>query len=347
MKIFLRFWVWVAIGSGIAGCGGGSGEGVASTTAPTLGIASVQKVGATAIPNLNVISKPSFISAAFSKAGRFPFGKGIAFAAHCPDPSLFATSFAVEGGKVWIKEAYAILDEVEFETEPSADSPENGPFALDLTHTDDNVGQAITVSVPAGDYTGIKFRVKRVEDAPAPILNVADPVSFRGKLLDGASKRRPSVYIAGTMESTAGDSCKDFIYIADHRWEVRIPFRTASGGATAVDAVLLLDLEGVFKSAMAASGATVQTLMGEVGAGAVDNMGGQYLDGRTQDPDHGTPLSKAITAALPNNVKVFVQSSGVMEDNPSGTTLVDDSATRVSGEDNPSVSDLQETEIPG
>lgn len=350
MKGSTKFWVMAAIGLGLAGCGGGSdGTGVTGPVAlvPTLEISSVQKVGATAIPNANAAAKPSLISAAFSKAGRFSFGTGFAFAAHCPDPALFATSFDVEGGKVWIKEAYAILDEVEFETEPSTDSAETGPFALDLTNNDDNVGQAIGVSVPAGSYNAIKFRIKRMDDAPAPILNVTDTASFRSKLLNSSAKRRPSVYIAGTVQATAGDLCKEFIFIADHRWEIKIPFKNVSGGAAAVDAVLLFDLEKAFKTAMTTLGATAATLSGEVGAGTVDNMGAQFLDGRTKDPDHGTPIAEAITAALPRNMKVFIQSSGAIDDNPKGSTTIEDNATRVSGDDNPSVSDLAETEIPG
>lgn len=343
MKTFLKFWAMAAIGISLAACGGGGGGGT-NTTTPALGVASVQKVGATAIPNPDASSKPS-VASVLMKGGRMVFEPGAAFAATCPDPALFATSFAVQGGTVRIKEAYAILDEVEFETEPSTDSPEAGPFALDLTNTDDNVGQAINVSVPAGNYTAIKYRIKRVDDAPAPILNVTDPVSFRGKILDSAAKRRPSAYIAGTIEETAGGACTDFIFIADHRWEVRIPFQ--SGSAAAIEAVLLFDLEGAFKSGMAASGATAQDLIAEVGTGTADNMGGVFLDGRTKDPNHGTPIAEAITAALPRNMKVFIQSSGAMDDNPEGTTLVDDSASRVSGDDHPSVSDLAETEIPG
>jgi hypothetical protein len=350
MKASMKFWVMTALGLGLSGCGGGGDSGGVTgpvILVPTLEISSVQKVGATAVPNANAAAKPSLISAAFSKAGRFSFGTGVAFAAHCPDPALFATSFDVEGGKVWIKEAYAILDEVEFETEPSTDSAETGPFALDLTNNDDNVGQAISVNVPAGNYNAIKFRIKRMDDAPAPILNVTDAASFRGKLLNSSTKRRPSVYIAGTVQATAGDVCKEFVFIADHRWEVEIPFRNASSGAASVDAVLLFDLEGSFKTAMAGLGATAEGLIGEVGAGTEDNMGAQFLDGRTKDPDHGTPIAEAITAALPRNMKVFVQSSGTLDDNPKGSTLVEDNATRVSGDDNPSVSDLVETEIPG
>jgi hypothetical protein len=326
---------------GVGGTGGTGGGGADNTT-PTLGITSVQKVGATAIPNPNSASKPLLISHLSTMKKGFQFGGMVAFAADCAvDRSLFTTSFAVEGGEVWIKEAYAILDEVSFETEPSAGSPEIGPFALDLTHTDDNVGQTIGMSVPAGNYTGVKFRIKRLDDAPAPILNVDDPVFFRSKMVDSASKRRPSLYIAGALEAAAGNSCKEFIFIADHRWEVRIPFRNAASGATAVEAVFLFDLEKAFKSAMIASGATVQALIGEVGGGTDDNMGAQFLDGRTKDPDHGTPIAEAITAAIPRNMKVFVQSAGSMDDNPKGTTLVDDGALQVSGDDNPSVSDLQ------
>jgi hypothetical protein len=348
MKISLKVWFMVMIGFTAAACstgsdvgGAGGGSGGTDNTTPTLGITSVQKVGATAIPNPNTALKPTWISLPSPMKGRFS-GKGIAFAAHCAaDPSLFTTSFAVPGGKVWIKEAYAILDEVEFETAPSTGSPEVGPFALDLTNSDDNVGQAVGVSVPAGNYTGVKFRIKRLDDAPAPIFNVTDPASFRSKILDSSSKRRPSLYIAGTLEKTAGDSCKEFIFIADHRWEVRIPFRNTPSGTTAVEAILLFDLENAFKSGMTTSGADVQGLIGEVGAETTDYMGALFLDGRTKDPDHGTPIAEAIAASIPRSMKVFIQSSGAMDDNPKGATLVDDSAIRVSGDDHPSVSDLQ------
>jgi hypothetical protein len=365
MKIFLKFLGAAAIGLTVAACGGGGGsDGGSDTTVPTLGITSIQKLGATAIPKQNVSSKPVFASNFLGKG--WSLGPRHAFAQATPCASDAPVSFDISGGKIWIRQAYAILDEVEFNREPSTTaSPEFGPFALDLTNTDANVGEAVTVDVPEGNYSSVKYRIKRVEDDPLqPIKNVENVGTFRAKLV-GDPKRRPSIWIEGVIgvgsESEGFSSCKDFIFVADHRWEVRIPFQSASVGSTAVNAVLLFDLEGAFKSAMSASSATAQSLTGEVGAGAEDNMGPQFLDGRTKDPDHGTPIAEAITAALPGNVKVFAQSATAtrgFDDNPSvsdlvnstaptGTTVIDDSAIRISGDDNPSVSDLAETEIPG
>lgn len=363
MKTLLRFWMMIVIGLTIAACGGGGSEegsdgGGAGN--PTLGILSIQKVGATAIPNANVSSKPVFASNLFGKG--WSLGPRQAFAQAAPCVSDAPTSFNVSGGKIWINQAYAILDEVEFDREPSTTtSPEFGPFALDLTNTDANVGEAITVDVPEGNYSSVKYRIKRIEDdVNQPIKNVENVGTFRGKLV-GDPKRRPSVWIEGVIgvgsESGGFTSCRTFIFVADHRWEVRIPFQNASAGLTASNAVLLFDLEGAFTAGMTASGATAQSLAGEVGGGAEDNMGAQFLDGRTKDPDHGTPIAEAVTAALPGNVKVFAQSVTAtrgFDDNPSvsdlvnstaptGTTVIDDSAVRVSGDDNPSVSDLAET----
>ncbi|TAK07473.1 MAG: hypothetical protein EPO39_06500 [Candidatus Manganitrophaceae bacterium] len=365
MKISFKFLGLAVIGLMVTACGGGgSGDGGSDETVPTLGITSIQKVGATAIPNANTSSKPVFASKLFD--GGWILGPRHAFAQVTPCATDAPTSFAVSGGKIWINQAYTILDEVEFNREPSTTpSPEFGPFALDLTNTDANVGEAITVDIPQGNYSGVKYRIKRIEDdVNQPIKNVESVSAFRGKLV-GDPKRRPSVWVEGVIgvgsEGEGFSSCKDFIFVADHRWEVRIPLRSASAGSTAVNAVLFFDLEGAFKSGMSTSGATAQGLVGEVGAGTVDNMGPQFLDGRTKDSDHGTPAAKAITAALPSNVKVFSQSVTAtrgFDDNPSvsdlvnstapaGATVIDDSAVRVSGDDNPSVSDLAETEIPG
>lgn len=364
MKNVLRAWLLIAIGLTFAACGGG-GEGGSDGSGggagnPTLGILSIQKLGATAIPNTSVSSKPVFASNLFGKGWRL--GPRQAFAQAAPCVSGAPTSFAVSGGKVWINQAYAIVDEVEFNREPSTTaSPEFGPFALDLTNTDANVGEAITVDVPEGNYSSVKYRIKRIEDdLNQTIKNVADVGVFRGKLV-GEPKRRPSVWIEGAIgvgsDAQGFSSCREFIFVADHRWEVRVPFQSVSAGSTASNAVLLFDLEAAFTAGMAASGATAQSLGEEVGGGAEDNMGAQYLDGRTKDEDHGTSIAKAITAALPGNVKIFSQSATAprgFDDNPSvsdlvnstapaGTTVIDDSANRVSGDDNPSVSDLAET----
>lgn len=335
----LKFWMIAAVGLSVAACGGGGSDG---TTTPSLGISSVQKMGATAIPNPAAAAKPSFASN-FGKGINRLFSGGIANAQAAPCPTSAPASFDISGGKIWIHEAYAILDEVELKNQAAIDDPEFGPFALDLTDTDPNVGEAIQVDAPAGNYTGIRFRIKRVEDDPAvPLRNVDDSTAFRLKINDNDTKRRPSIYLVGTIEVTGG-SCKDFIFVTDHRWEVTIPFKSASAGTTPVDAVILFDLAGAFN----ASGATAQGLSDEIGQGQAtlgsEWMGPEYLDGRTKDPDHGTPLAEALTANLPGNMEVFVQGAGTLDANPDGTTVIDDSATRVSGDDNPSVADLAET----
>lgn len=336
----LKFWMIAAVGLSVAACGGGGSDGTAT---PSLGISSVQKMGATAIPN-PAAAKPSFASN-FGKGINRLFSGGIANAQAAPCPTSAPASFDISGGKIWIHEAYAILDEVELKNQAAIDDPEFGPFALDLTDTDDNVGESIQVDAPAGNYTGVKFRVKRVEDEAMPILNVTNSAAFRSKVLDNNTKRRPSVYLVGTIEVTGG-SCKDFIFVTDHRWEVTIPFESASAGTTPVDAVILFDLAGAFNATLTASNANAQSLSDEVGQvlnQGSEHMGAQYLDGRTKDPDHGTPLAEALTANLPGNMEVFVQGAGAIDANPNGTTVIDDSATRVSGDDNPSVSDLAET----
>ncbi|MCG3117649.1 MAG: hypothetical protein LLH30_18425 [Candidatus Manganitrophus sp. SA1] len=368
MKTLLRFWMMIVIGLTIAACGGGGSEGGSDGGGagnPTLGILSIQKVGATAIPNANVSSKPVFASNLFGKGWRL--GPRQAFAQAAPCVSDAPTSFVVSGGKVWINQAYAIVDEVEFNREPSvAASPEFGPFALDLTNTDANVGEAITVDVSEGNYSSVKYRIKRIEDEAMPILNVSDAALFRSKVLDNNTKRRPSVWVEGVIgigsEAAGFSSCTSFTFVTDHRWEVIIPF---SGGASSqpkpVDAVLLFDLSGAFNAALA--GSSAEALSAEVGqcsAEVVDRgecMGSVYLDGRTKDERHGTPLAKIITGEFPKHTEVFAQSATAtrgFDDNPSvsdmvestaqaGTTVIDDSAVRVSGDDNPSVSDLAET----
>jgi len=348
MKTYLKlkFWMIAAIGLSVVACGGGGSDG---TTAPTLGISSVQKMGATAIPNPAAAAKPSFASNVLGKGVNWIFDKGVANAAAVPCSAAAASFFDISGGRVWISEAYAILDEVELKNEAAIDDAEFGPFALDLTDTDDNVGEAIQIDAPAGNYTGVRFRVKRVEDEATPILNVTDPAVFRSKVLDNGVKRRPSIWVKGAIgvgSEATSFTCKDFTFVTDHRWEVTIPFKSASTGTTPVDAVILFDLEGAFKAMLTASNANARNLSDEVGQvlnQGSEYMGTQYLDGRTKDPDHGTPLAEALTAQVPGNMEVFVQGAGTIDANPNGTTVIDDSATRVTGDDNPSVSDLAET----
>jgi len=355
------------MGGAMEGGDGGSDGGGAGN--PTLGILSIQKLGATAIPNANAAAKPAFTSNFFGKGWRLGPRQAFAQAATCVSDA--PTSFAVSGGKVWINQAYAIVDEVEFNREPSsATSPEFGPFALDLTNTDANVGEAITVDVPEGNYSSVKYRIKRVDDnnddgTPMVILNVTDSAAFKNLIMDTNVKRRPSVWVEGMIgigsEAAGFSSCKSFTFVTDHRWEVTVPFQSSSVGSTALDAVLLFDLSGAFNAALA--GSSAEALSAEVGqcsAEVVDRgecMGSDYLDGRTKDERHGTPLAKIITGEFPKHTEVFVQSVTAargFDDNPSvsdmvestapaGTTVIDDSAVRVSGDDNPSVSDLAET----
>ena len=344
-----KFWVIAAMGLSVTACGGGGSDG-SSTSTPTLGISSVQKMGATAIPNPAAAAKPSFASNLGKGVNRL-FSGGIANAAAVPCATNAATFFDITGGKIWITEAYAILDEVELKNEAAIDDAEFGPFALDLTDTDDNVGEAIQIDAPAGNYTGVRFRVKRVEDEATPILNVTDPAVFRSKVLDNGVKRRPSIWVKGAIgvgSEATSFTCKEFTFVADHRWEVIIPFKSASTGATPVDAVILFDLEGAFKSMLTAQGKAAQDLSNEVGQvppRGDEWMGPEYLDGRTKDgrDRHGSDLAVALTAQLPSHMEVFVQSAGTIDANPNGTTVIDDSATRVTGDDNPSVSDLAET----
>lgn len=374
MRIPSRFWMMIAIGLAVAACDSGGNGNDSTATAPTLGITSVQKVeklGATAIPNSNVASKPVFASNLLGKG--WSLAPRQAFAAACPTTApLF---FGISGGKIWVNKAYAILDEVEFNREPSTTpSPEFGPFALDLTNSDDTVGEAITIDVPEGNYSGVKFRIKRVDDnnddgvTPMVILNVTDSAAFKDLIMESKVKRRPSFWIEGVIEVDGSATCTPFTFVADRRWEVTIPLvGNLPAGSTTVDAVLLFDLEGAFKSGMGTSDAAALT--NEVGLLSnhpdfkLDHfMGSGYLDGRTRDESHGTPIAEAVAAALPKNMKVFIQSAdavrgfddnlSVPEDramvisNADPGTVIDNSAVRVGNDDHPSVETV-ETEPPG
>jgi hypothetical protein len=160
MKTSLKFWIVAAIGFSVAACGKDGGGG-----GPTLGITSIPKA---------TQSKPSFASNVFQKTLNLVSARQATAQTACPGPGEFVFSFDITGGKVYIQNAYAVLDEVEFEvvgSTSSSDDVEFGPFAVDLTGNDDNVPDSIDLAALKNDpaavdknFDEIKFKVKRLED---------------------------------------------------------------------------------------------------------------------------------------------------------------------------------------
>lgn len=340
MKNPIKLWLIVALFFGLVACGGGGGAaggggnaaGSENPSGPTLGMTAVpQAAGASA----------SVFSKVLVQAGHF-FAGGQALAQSSCPPENFKHQFTLVDGTLWLSQAYVIADEVEFRRQPSSfTSPEFGPFALDLTGTDPNVPEAISISVPTENYNGVKFKIKRLEDdrAEQP-KNVSNLPAFLEKLgFSGNDDRRPSVWIQGVIGLGAPGSftrCTPFTFVTDHRWQVTVPF---SSGVTAdpntVDAVIFFDLEGAFQS----SGVTAAELEAEVGQPSSKKpLGAGFLDGRTKDDRFGTPKARQLAVAFPTRMQLFVQQGGTFSADPTirpDATIVTD--------DNPSASDLQGT----
>lgn len=323
----------------IAGCGGGS-----STTSTAVSLGAINKVGATAIPNTNATSKP-MLSRNFIEEGiGLLFSHNIANAAHteCQNNASPIVE-AIEGGEIEIDEAIVILAQVEADLAGDvANDPKAGPFALDLLDNNPDAGESVTMTVPEGNYEKLKTDFKRIDDDGASGI----PPAIRNKLLDDATERRASVWIKGDV--AVGGVCTPFTFVTDHRWKLTIPFVKAfTDAGNGIDLIVLFRLVDALKDAIAkTSGADATTLVAEVGAGTVDPMGAAFLDGRTKDPDHGTTLAEAWASEIPLNTDVFAQNKDAVtldDSTDSGSSMVDDSANRISGDDNPSASDLAES----
>jgi len=332
VKFRLILSLFVALLSGCSengigvGSGGGAGAGGNGDGSPTLGITSIEKPA----PAL----KPTQARGRFDRGLGFLFGNPVmAQSADCP-PAAFKHAVRLNDGAIWITQAYLILDEIEFEvpTLPPVDGPEIGPFAFDLTATDPDVPQEIRPDVPPGNYSGMKFRIKRVDDFPTEQpKNLGDRLdSFMGKIFDDATKRRPSVWIEGVMQAD-GQACRSFKFVTDQEWRVRLPFSPgATVDPTRLDVVTLLDLPQAFETAQV----TVAGLVGEIGgvSSPQDDLGGDFLDGRTTAPAKwGTENAKKVAARLPEGFKVFMQTAGTFVVDPG----VDDTAVQISDDSGP------------
>jgi len=313
-------------------CGGGDGP---SGSEPTLGITSIERMGATAIPNNSIASGKLAFAKSFMNEMNLLFEDRLAHAVTtgvCPP--IAHTSFGIKGGKICLEEVFIILDEVQFNTSPTSsgnlDSLEVGPFGLDLLNTEPLISQFIDISVPPGEYANIKFRVKRIEDTPPPGSKIPD--LLRNTLFEPTVKRRPSVWIKGCIDDgTTPLSCKPFIFVTDRRWEETISFNKFSGDT--LDAVLELNLEKAFNSALNSlpNGATATDLKNEIGGGAIDNMGPGFLDGRKKNKAHGTEIAELIADQLPLHFRILVQAAAVVDfENSVAGTIIDNSAKTVS-----------------
>jgi len=324
-----------------AACGSGGGPPEEN---PTLGITSIQKMGATAIPNPAVSSGKSTSAKRLTKGFDLLFEEKLAHAAvggTCPTET--PTPFGIPGGRILLDEVFMILDEVQFNAASNSNTPgdekEPGPFGLDLLNTDPNVEQSINISVPSGNYSNVRFRVKRVEDDTSSGTNQV-PQFLIDKIRDpdSAAKRRPSVWIKGWISlDEAPATCRDFTFVTDRRWEETIPFNQFSGGD--VNAVLELKLEGAFNAALNSLGKKARDLQFEIGQApspplknSVEVLGDPFLDGRKKDPEHGTPIAEAIADQLPFHFRVLVQRSDAIDfdDFAPDTSLIDKSAEPVS-----------------
>ncbi len=323
----------------LAGCGGSDSN---STTAASLG--TVSKVGVTAIPNTNATTKPAFSGRFIEKGVKLLFNRGVANAAHTECQNNASPIIAaIAGGEIEIDEAIVILDQVEADLQgDSANDVKTGPFALDLLDNNPDAGETITMTLAAGNYEKLKTDFKRIGDND-PNSNI--PAAITTKLLNSANERRPSVWIKGDLD--VDGVCTPFTFVTDHRWKVTIPFvKSFADAGNGVDLIVLFRLVNALTDALTKNTANADALVLEVGAGTVDPMGAEFLDGRTKDPDHGTTLAEAWAAEIPLNMDVFAQDKDVVsidDSTPTGTSLIDDSANRISGDDNPSADDLAET----
>lgn len=317
--------------SGI-GAGGGIGTGAAGGAndgSPTLGITSIQK----AVPPPKPTQAKGWIDRGFG----FLFGSPVMAqsAADCTPPD-FKHTVPLSDGKIWITQAYLILDEIEFQVpnQPEADGPEIGPFAFDLTNTDGNVPQEIRPDVPPGNYSGMKFAIKRVDEFPAEQpINLGDHLSaFIKKIFDDTTKRRPSIWIEGVMQVMQVDNpapCNSFKFVTDQEWRVTFPFRTGvTIDPNRLDVVLFLDLPQAFKTA----GVTVAQLTDEIGKPSSDKpLGAGFLDGRMSDPAWGTVNARKVAAQLPKGLKLFEMAAGTFVTDPGVNTETDERISDDSG----------------
>jgi len=339
-RVFLSSCGTIVLGLFLVGCGSSG-----SSSTPGVGLGAINEIGVTAIPNTNATAKPMLSRNFIEKGISGLFNLSVANAAvDTCGANISPIIETIPGGAIEIDEAILILDQVEADQQgESVNDIEVGPFALDLLDNDPDAGETISMTLPAGNYEKLKFDFKRIDDNLTAI-----PTNIQTKLFDGTKERRPSVWIKGHLLD--GTTCTKFTFVTDHRWKVTIPFvKSFTGSGGSVDLVVVFGIVDALKAALT-NGKTVTDLVAELGVGKSginptkqNIMGPEFLDGRTKDDkNHGTPLALAWTNQLPLNIDVFAQNR---DDNPNadGTTLVEDSATRISGDDNPSASDLPPT----
>ncbi len=295
----------LSFGCGSAGSGGNAGDG-----SPTLGITSIQKgVGGTPKPNLALNL--------MNKGLGFLFGTPVIAQTAC-SPADSAITIPMNDGTIYITQAYAILDEVEFGLPTSVIHIQTGPFALDLTNRDPDVPEMVTLStIPRNNYTFAKFKIGRLDATDLPPINlVGDPLSsFISTLFDviqGGVERRPSIWIEGFMQlDTPGSLCEPFIFFTDKDQKPVPPINFVGTGSidpSQLDVILFLDIEQAFADALGLSATPVQDFIGEIGSMPFE---GDFLDGRTfNEGKMGTPNAVKLANELFRVLNVFSQPAG-------------------------------------
>ena len=262
-----------------------SGEGAGSGGNPSLGMTSISKTQQT-----NTLQKAMALSTL-----------------DCP-PSSAAHEITLRDGRVWITQAYLILDEIEFHLQGDAtEGISDGPFAIDLTGMDPLVPENIDHNIPPGRYVRTKFRFKQIDNTNLP-RNLGDDLeAFEEMFLGGGAQ--PSILVKGSMKKDGRDNnCHSFMLITDLDWRLTIQFLPEKTvDPSKQDIVFLADLPAAFQT----SGAAISDLIDEIGRNV--QLGGGFLDGRLIE---GTPGAKAVAEKIPEHFQVFTQAAGTFKGDP-------------------------------
>jgi hypothetical protein len=272
-----------------------------------------------------------------NKGLAFLFGRPVLAApvpGPCPtnDPSFpIVIDLNTSQSKIWVSQAYLIMDEIEFNFSISgtAPSPQIGPFAIDLTDSDDNalmVPESITIDpniIPPANYDLARFKVARLDGTITPEdrrpVNLGvnlDP--FMAKLfVDGSATtdRRPSIWIEGFMRvGSLTTTCSPFTFFTDDFQTKVITFTPpVTVDPNQLDVVFFLNIRKAFENLD--SPTFFQDLESETGENI---FGDDFLDGRLRATDSfgvplGTPQAKLLANELLNQFNVFSQGSGTFD----------------------------------
>lgn len=308
------------------GCGG-AGTTPAGDGSPTLGITSVQAGAGKPTP------KPNFALNLMNKGLGFFLDQPV-LAAVCPTggqtfPIDTGNLDSGSGSRVWVSQAYLIMDEIEFNfgfpNLPRASDPQTGPFAFDLTNSDALVPERVTldpIKFPPANYDLAKFKIARLDNTIDPVdqrpINLGNHLNdFMRKLLldtgSTATSRRPSVWIEGIMRVGATGPCKTFTFFTDKLRQEETIFSSTPLHQTVdpstLDVVFFLDILQAFKD-MDNDPSFFQELELEI----VNDLGvPDLLDGRLEDNSplgFGTLRAQELATGILGQFQVWVQNPG-------------------------------------